>query len=90
VTGSDGLRHTPAGLPTLRLRVLHSSQQTEAGRERQVEMESEVVAFGDTAKQLARIAIGEPLRLVGFLDRKGVKSPALELHVTDFELFSPN
>ena len=86
----DGLRHTPSGLPTLRLRVAHGSQQQEGGRSRAVEIETEVVAFGDTAQRLARLPMGEQTRLSGFLDRKGVKNPMLELHVTEFELFSPN
>ena len=84
VAGSDGLRHTPAGLPTLRLRVAHASQQQEGGRSRVVEMETEVVAFGDTARRLAQVPLGGQARLSGFLDRKGVNNPMLELHVTDF------
>jgi primosomal replication protein N len=84
LASSDGLRHTPSGLPTLRLRVTHSSQRQEGGRSRTVEMETEVVAFGDTAQRLARLPMGEQTRLSGFLDRKGVKYPTLELHVTDF------
>ncbi len=83
IASSDGLRHTPSGLPTLRLRVIHTSQQEEGGRSRAVEMETEVVAFGDTAKRLAHMPLGETARLSGFLDRKGVKYPTLELHVTD-------
>ena len=90
LAGSDGLRHTPSGLPTLRLRVAHASQQSEGGSNRAVEIETEVVAFGDTARRLARLPMGERARLSGFLDRKGVKYPTLELHVTEFELFSPD
>ncbi len=86
LAGSDGLRHTPSGLPTLRLRVVHTSQQQEGGRSRAVEMDTEVVAFGDTAQRLARLPMGEQVSLSGFLDRKGVKYPTLELHVTDFAL----
>lgn len=95
LAASDGLRYTPSGLPTLRLRAAHGSQQQEGGRCRAVEIETEVVAFGDTAQSLARLPIGEQIRLFGFLDRKGVKYPTLELHVTEFvhitefELFSP-
>jgi primosomal replication protein N len=90
LAGSDGLRHTPSGLPTLRLRVVHTSQQPECGRSRAVEMETEVVAFGDTARGLAHVPMGKQARLCGFLDRRGVKNPTLELHVTEFELFSPD
>jgi primosomal replication protein N len=89
IAASDGLRYTPSGLPTLRLRVVHTSQQTEGGRSRAVEMDTEVAAFGDTAKRLAQVPSGDQVRLSGFLDRKGVKFPTLELHVTEFELFSP-
>jgi len=84
LASSDGLRHTPSGLPTLRLRVVHTSRQQEGGRDRAVEIETDVVAFGDTAKELARLPIGEQARFLGFLDRKGMKYPTLELHVTDF------
>jgi hypothetical protein len=52
-------------------------------------METEVVAFGDTARGLAQVPMGKQARLSGFLDRRGVKNPTLELHVTEFELFSP-
>ncbi len=55
-----------------------------------VELESEVVAFAATAEKLARLNSGEQANLKGFIDRKGVKYPQLELHVTEFELFSPN
>ena len=89
LTGSDSLRHTPSGLPTLRLRVAHTSQQQEGGRSRAVEMESEVVAFAATAEKLARLNIGEQVNLKGFIDRKGVKYPQLELHVTEFEIIQP-
>ncbi len=84
VVSSDGLRHTPSGLPTLRLRVAHASTRQEGGRNRAVELETEVVAFGDTAQSLARLPLGDMATLTGFLDRKGVKNPTLELHVTDF------
>ena len=84
VVSNDGLRHTPSGLPTIRLRVVHASQQVEGGRSRTVEMETEVVAFGDTAQRLAHLSIGGQARLSGFIDRKGVKYPTLELHVTEF------
>lgn len=84
LTGSDGLRHTPSGLPSLRLRVAHASQQREGGRSRAVEIETEVAVFGDTAQKLAKLPLGTTVRLSGFLDRRGVNHPALELHVTDF------
>lgn len=79
-----GLRHTPAGLAALRLKVVHSGPQEEARRQRTVEMETELVAFGNVAEALAKVGRGSTLKLTGFLDRKSVQSSQLELHVTEF------
>ena len=80
-----GLRHTPAGLPVLRLKVLHKGPQEEARHQRMVEVETEAVAFGNVAEALAKVEKGNALKLAGFLDRKSAQSPQLELHVTGFE-----
>lgn len=80
-----GLRHTPAGIAALRLKVAHEGPQEEAKRQRAVVMETEVVAFGDVAQGLAGMAKGSVLKLSGFLDRKSAQSNQLELHVTGFE-----
>jgi primosomal replication protein N len=81
----SGLRTTPAGIATLRLKVAHQGPQREAGRQRQVTVETELVAFGPVAETLARQAKGRELRFTGFMDRKGAQSNQLELHVTGFE-----
>ncbi len=47
-------------------------------------METELVAFGEVAEALAKVAKGSALRLAGFLDRKSAQSNQLELHVTEF------
>ena len=78
------MRHTPAGIAALRLKVAHQGTQTEAKRQRTVEMETELVAFGDVAEALARQKQGTALKLTGFLDRKSAQSNQLELHVTEF------
>lgn len=83
--GNAGLRHTPAGLAALRLKVAHTGPQEEARRQRTVEMETELVAFGNVAEALAKVDKGTALKLTGFLDRKSVQSNQLELHVTGFE-----
>lgn len=80
------MRHTPAGIAVLRFRVAHSGSQGEAGRQRQVEVEMEAVAFGDVAEALARVEKGRALKLAGFLDRKGAHGGQLEPHVTEFGL----
>ncbi|MCP5278209.1 MAG: primosomal replication protein N [Thiobacillus sp.] len=79
-----GLRHTPAGIAALRLKVAHTGPQEEARRQRTVEMETELVAFGNVAEALAKVEKGSALKLVGFLDRKSVQGNQLELHVTEF------
>jgi len=79
-----GLRHTPAGIAALRLKVAHTGSQDEARRQRTVEMETELVAFGNVAEALAKVEKGSALKLAGFLDRKSAQNPQLELHVTEF------
>ncbi|HNU64377.1 MAG TPA: primosomal replication protein N [Thiobacillaceae bacterium] len=81
-----GLRRTPAGIAMLRVRVAHQGEQAEAGRLRQVRLETELVAFGPVAETLAAQAPGSELRFTGFLDRRGTQGNQLELHVTEFGL----
>ncbi len=82
---NDGLRHTPGGIPSLRLRLSHASEQTEAGCQRQVECELEGLAFGPAAQALAGLKTGDPVRLAGFLERRGRRDPQPILHITEFE-----
>lgn len=86
---STGARRTPSGLPTMRLQLRHRSTQTEAARDRTVELETELVAFGPVAEALAGAGIGSRLRLAGFIDRKGARDPRPELHVTEFDILAP-
>ena len=62
----------------------HTGVQEEARRQRQVEIETELVAFGKVAEALAKVEKGSVLKLSGFLDRKSAQSTQLELHVTEF------
>lgn len=79
------MRATPSGLASLRVQATHASTVTEAGRQRTVEFETELVAFGPVAEALARVPVGSTLRLTGFIDRAGARNPRLEAHVTEFE-----
>ena len=76
------LRRTPAGLAALRVKVNHESSVVEAGRQRQVRLETEIVAFGEVAAKLAQVEAGRQMKLAGFLDRKGANQ--IEMHVTEF------
>lgn len=90
---TSGPRSTPAGMPVLRFQVQHTSVQQEAGRTRPVEVETELVAYGKVAQELAQefasLRPGNRLKLTGFIDRKGVRNPQLELHVTEFGILAP-
>ncbi len=86
---SASLRRTPAGMPAIRLKVAHASMLEEGGRQRSVEIETEVVAFGPVAERLAQAKTGAQLDLVGFLDRRGANYPHLELHVTELKSSAP-
>jgi len=86
---TSGPRTTPAGMPVLRFQVQHTSMQQEADRTRPVEVEAELVAYGKVAQALAKAQPGTQLKLTGFIDRKGVRNPQLELHVTEFGILAP-
>ncbi|MGH8820720.1 MAG: primosomal replication protein N, partial [Rhodoferax sp.] len=48
----NALRHTPAGLPALDMRLEHESTIEEAGQPRQVKMTIKAVAFGAMAERI--------------------------------------
>lgn len=75
------LRHTPAGLPVVRLRMAHESQLIEAGLERQVSMQFNAVALGDAALTLAKMPVGSQVQVLGFLAPQRQGSDRLVLHI---------
>jgi primosomal replication protein N len=78
------LRHTPAGLPAIDLRLEHESEVEEAGSPRQVRMELKAVAFGTGAEALAKQAVGAGFRFTGFLAApRGGRHPVL--HIQSFQ-----
>jgi primosomal replication protein N len=81
----DILRHTPGGVPILKFRIEHQSDQAEAGEKRRVSCEVAGVAFEREAKLLSSIALGSQLTISGFLDRKGRSKSQLVLHATHIE-----
>jgi primosomal replication protein N len=82
---TSGPRTTPAGMPVLRFQVQHTSTQQEAGKTRPVQVETEMVAYGKVAEELAKAKPANRLKFTGFIDRKGARNPQIELHVTGFE-----
>jgi len=86
----DILRHTPGGVPILKFRIEHESDQVEAGEKRRVNCEVAGVAFEREAKLLASVALGSRLTISGFLDRKGRSKNQLVLHATHIEFETGN
>ncbi|MBZ0105853.1 MAG: primosomal replication protein N [Sulfuricella denitrificans] len=82
----DPLRYTPAGIPALNLTLRHNSRQVEAGLEREVECEVQVVALGELAQQTAHCKVDDGIRIQGFLSRKSRNSTQLVLHANRIEL----
>lgn len=78
------LRYTPAGLPALDLRIEHSSQQAEAGSQRNVTASVKAVAFGPLAEKLARQAPGSQWTFQGFLATPR-NTKMLVLHIQDIQ-----
>ena len=81
----EPLRHTPAGIPLINFKLLHRSQQVEAGYKRQVECEISGVAVGDVAVAMSRLKTGQSVRVSGFVNRKNRMSAQLILHATRAE-----
>ncbi|WP_322997336.1 primosomal replication protein N [Castellaniella sp.] len=75
------MRHTPAGLPVLRLQLAHESQVIEAGLARKISMEFKAIALGDIALALARYTAGSQVQVVGFLAPQRQGSDRLVLHI---------
>jgi primosomal replication protein N len=79
------LRYTPAGIPIVTAKLLHSSQQVEAGVQRLVELEIAAVAAGEISGRFSQAELGRAFQFTGFLARKNRNSKSLVFHVTDFE-----
>jgi primosomal replication protein N len=78
----DALRYTPAGIPILGFKLLHRSQQFEAGLKRQVECEVNGVAMAEVAVTMSRYKVGGAVQVKGFMNRKNRMSAQLILHAT--------
>jgi primosomal replication protein N len=78
------LRYTPAGIPIVAARLLHNSQQTEAGVLRLIEFEIAAVAAGEISGRFNRAELGQSFQFTGFLARKSRSSRSLVFHIIDF------
>ena len=80
------VRYTPAGIPIRELRLRHQSTQQEAGHLRQVALEINAIAAGETVQQLEHVAIGDMCCIDGFLNRKSLHNPQLILHISSIQV----
>jgi primosomal replication protein N len=92
ITAIEPLRHTPAGLPLLNLKLMHQSMQEEAGGQRQTAFEISAVAIGDIAAAAAHFQAGDAVTVQGFLAarrRMGAQiGTQLTLHLTHITTFT--
>jgi len=79
------LRYTPAGIPIVSAKLLHTSKQVEAGVERLVEFEMTAVAAGEISGRFNQAELGTTYRFTGFLARKNRNSKSLVFHISDFD-----
>ena len=67
-------------------RIGHVSEQVEAGRPRNVNLEIDAVALGEVAEKLSRMPLQGEYRFEGFLALRSRQSRLPVLHVNSFEL----
>ena len=76
------LRHTPAGVPAIDFTIAHDSTQTEAGRQCRVQCAVAAVALGEAATTVGALQPSQPLRVTGFLARRGKDDGQLMMRIT--------
>jgi len=79
------IRYTPAGIPIVSAKLLHNSQQVEAGVPRLTEFEIAAVAAGEISGRFNQAELGKAYRFTGFLARKNRNSKSLVFHIVDFD-----
>lgn len=83
ITEIEPLRHTPAGLPLIRLVLDHYSEPTEAGFKRKLNMQIRAVAIGDIAKLIAKFKPQTNLHMLGFMAPIKQGSDYLVFHIQE-------
>ncbi len=79
------MRYTPAGIPVVAAKLLHHSEQVEAGIPRLIEFEIAALAAGEISGRFNQAELGGTFRFKGFLARKSRNSKALVYHIIDFD-----
>jgi len=79
------VRYTPAGIPMLGVVLQHQSSVTEAGLTRQVEMTLSALVAGALTDAVQGLALGQVVRLSGFLAPKHRNARTLVFHITELQ-----
>ena len=79
----EPLRYSPAGIPVLNCRLVHQSEQVEAGLPRSVTCEIPAVAVGEIAARLESKQPETEWQFTGFLATKR-RFETAELHIVEF------
>ena len=82
----DCLRHTPAGIARIELKIRHASTRQEAGMARQVQCEIPALAFGAVAERTAALHAGQRVKAEGFLAQRSLRSAQLVMHIDNITL----
>ncbi|HVK94102.1 MAG TPA: primosomal replication protein N [Noviherbaspirillum sp.] len=90
ISERDVMRYTPAGVPIVSAKLLHDSEQVEAGILRRVEFEIAAIAAGEISGRFNRAELGAVFQFTGFLARKNRNSRSFVFHLTDFEAHTPD
>jgi primosomal replication protein N len=89
VVQCDILRHTPAGIPSIKFSVQHESKQAiqlnNATVQIPVNVEIEIIALDELAQQMVETQPGAQVTVKGFLNRKHQKSSVNILHATQIK-----
>jgi primosomal replication protein N len=85
ITERDALRHTPAGIALVDFRIVHESEQIEAGASREVTAEVACLAVEEQARLVVAAPLGSSVEVSGFLAAKGRTGRQLVLHVKRIE-----
>jgi primosomal replication protein N len=82
----ENLRHTPAGIARIALKIRNVSTQQEAGMPRQVQCEIPALALGAAAKQASILQIGQRVKAEGFLAQRSLRIAQLVMHIDNITL----
>ncbi|HTN65078.1 MAG TPA: primosomal replication protein N [Burkholderiaceae bacterium] len=84
ISEREVLRYTPAGIPIVSARLMHNSQQLEAGVPRLVEFEIAAIAVGEISGRFDRAELDRTFQFTGFMARKSRNGKSLVFHIMDF------